>query len=632
MALSSETSCVDWSRGRLLNKVVLAVEEATAPFQHALSTKGGGECVAHAIQSLTELDPRATVLSVDGIGAFDLIACATMLDGPLNVDGGDSVLPFVLQFYSEPSQYLWEDDTGDTHLIEQGEGGEQGDPLMPLLFSLGQHSALQSLQSFLLPGEQLFAYLDNLYVVCSPERVGAIFTRLKSDLESHARIQVHLGKTKVWNRAGEEPEACSSMQEAAQRVDLDARVWTGDGPLSQQGLRVLGIPIGTPEFVRSQLEQTSLKHKVLFNRLTSVEDLQSAWLLLLFCANTRVTYSLRGLPPQETEHFATEHDADSRRRFSLLLGVSLTQDSWEKSSLPMSLGGCGLRSASRTSSSAYWASWADSLRMIHQRHPAVADQMVRSLTQVLGHRHFVAAAACRDQLIACGFSPPTWAEAALARPRAVFEALHVGGPCFPLQGSQHVASACVEDHFFQSVVLPRCLPPERALLRSQCGPLSGLQFVACPSSPHQRFASHLFRVLFLRRLHLPLPLSSRSCRCGRSLDARGHHRTSCPTSWVLGRRGFALESAAARVCREAGARVRTNVFVRDLDLLPQGVPYQQRLEVVAEGLPLFHGAQLAIDTTLVSPLRADGGSSHPMCKRGWCCSATGSQAERAHIF
>ena len=213
---------------------------------------------------------------MDGIGAFDLIARAAMLDGLLNVDGGDSVLPFVLQFCSEPSQYLWEDDTGDTHLIEQGEGGEQGDPLMPLLFSLGQHSALQSLQSFLLPGEQLFAHLDDLFVVCSPE-LGAIFTRLKSDLESHARIQVHLGKTKG-NRAGEEPEACSSMQEAAQRVDPDARV-------SQQGLRVLGIPIGTPEFVRSQLEQTSLKYKVLFNRLTSVEDLQSAWLLLLFCAN-----------------------------------------------------------------------------------------------------------------------------------------------------------------------------------------------------------------------------------------------------------------------------------------------------------------------------------------------------------
>ena len=133
--------------------------------------------------------------------------------------------------------------------------------------------------------------------------------------------------------------------------------------------------------------------------------------------------------------------------------------------------------------------------------------MVRSLTQVSGHRHFITAAACRDQLIACGFSPPTWAEAALARPRAVLEALHMDGPCLPQQGWQHVASACVEDHFFQSAVLTRCLPPERALLRSQGGPLSGLPFVARPSSPHQRFASHLFRVLLLRRSSL-VPLLS----------------------------------------------------------------------------------------------------------------------------
>ena len=39
-----------------------AVEEATLPFQCALSTKSGGECVAHAIQSLTDLDSRATVM------------------------------------------------------------------------------------------------------------------------------------------------------------------------------------------------------------------------------------------------------------------------------------------------------------------------------------------------------------------------------------------------------------------------------------------------------------------------------------------------------------------------------------------------------------------------------------------
>ena len=46
-------------------------EEATAPYQYALSTRAGCECVAHILQSSTELDENATIVSVDGIGAYD---------------------------------------------------------------------------------------------------------------------------------------------------------------------------------------------------------------------------------------------------------------------------------------------------------------------------------------------------------------------------------------------------------------------------------------------------------------------------------------------------------------------------------------------------------------------------------
>ena len=60
------------------------------------------------------------------------------------------------------------------------------------------------------------------------------------------------------------------------------------------------------------------------------------------------------------------------------------------------------------------------------------------------------------------------------------------------------------------------------------------------------------------------------------------------------------------MCREAGGRVSTNVFVRDLDLAAFNALDNRRVEVVADGFPLWHGALLAIDTTLVSPLRGDG--------------------------
>ena len=256
-----------------------------------------------------------------------------------------------------------------------------------------------------------------------------------------------------------------------------------------------------------------------------------------------------------------------------------------------------------------WASLPDSLKMINSRHPGVAATRVKCLVGPTESRHFSAAASCRAVLRESGFDAPEWETLLTSLPRTL--AALPGALAVPEQGWQHVASLVVEERFVNTVVVPHASPAHRAMLRSQSSPLSGLPFTTLPLLLLQRFDSHLFRVLLLRRLHLPLPLSSRACRCGRLLDCLGHHRASCSRAGVLGRRGFALESAVAQVCREAGARVSVNVFLRDLDL-PIGAMDQRRIEVIAEGLPVFHGAHLPIDATLVSPLRADG-EPHRRC-------------------
>ena len=50
----------------------------------------------------------------------------------------------------------------------------------------------------------------------------------------------------------------------------------------------------------------------------------------------------------------------------------------------------------------------------------------------------------------------------------------------------------------------------------------------------------------------------------------------------------------------------TNIPVHDTDLAAHNNLDGRRLEVIADGLTLWQGAQLAIDTTSVSPLRRDG--------------------------
>ena len=164
----------------------------------------------------------------------------------------------------------------------------------------------------------------------------------------------------------------------------------------------------------------------------------------------------------------------------------------------------------------------------------------------------------------------------------------------------------VHSHHREHVVWPQLTPADRAMVRSQSGPLSSVPFTAMPVDRVSRIDAEQFRVLLLRRLRLPLPLSVRTCRCGCLLDVLGHHRAACSRSGVLGRRGFAVESALAQICREGGARVSTNVMLRDLDISPPQNSDGRRLEVVAEGLTLFGGCQLALDATLVSPLHGDG--------------------------
>ena len=101
------------------------VESTCAPFQFALSTRAGTDCVGHTIRAMTDADPECTVLSIDGIGAYDHILRSAFLTKLHNVPELQGLLPFVRSIYARPTTYVWEDSEGVKHRIVQAEGGEQ---------------------------------------------------------------------------------------------------------------------------------------------------------------------------------------------------------------------------------------------------------------------------------------------------------------------------------------------------------------------------------------------------------------------------------------------------------------------------------------------------------------------------
>ena len=177
--------------------------KATALFQCALSTHGGCECIAHALQTLTDQDPQSTVPSADGIGAYDTISRNATLRGLRHMEGGEAVLPFVLRFSGAPSTYLWEDRDGVVHEILQGREASRETPLCRHFFVLGQHDALVAIQARLRPEERFFAFQDDICVWSpSPNRMATVHTTMQEELLAHTGILIHHGKTQLCNRAG----------------------------------------------------------------------------------------------------------------------------------------------------------------------------------------------------------------------------------------------------------------------------------------------------------------------------------------------------------------------------------------------------------------------------------------------
>ena len=107
--------------------------------------------MGHAVRFATDANPEATVL---GVGAIRPRA-QKCNDQVVEVPCLQGLLPFVRSTNLQPSCYKWVDSEGVRHDIQQHEGGEQGDPLMPLLFSLVIHDALAEVKETLEPGQPL---------------------------------------------------------------------------------------------------------------------------------------------------------------------------------------------------------------------------------------------------------------------------------------------------------------------------------------------------------------------------------------------------------------------------------------------------------------------------------------------
>ena len=250
--------------------------------------------------------------------------------------------------------------------------------------------------------------------------------------------------------------------------------------------------------------------------------------ICLQCAGPRCHHVLRTVPPSQSARYAAGHDEGMFQTMTAWLGAlpgSQEQIATARyiTTLPMRLGGLGLRSAARTGPG---ASWADALPMLHDRLRTATEEM---LAQLRGEPE----GCLRELQVASmllereGFvSKPSWEELkARARPpppltpwgmATWLAVLRVFRFRTPLSGDRSARQIMRRRPGSFAV-------PFRPRGRSPTGP----EFQVQPMH---------FRTLVLERLRLPLLLTEARCECGGQNDIFGRHRAACPHSGRLKRR------------------------------------------------------------------------------------------------
>ena len=320
----------------------------------------------------------------------------------------------------------------------------------------------------------------------------------------------------------------TKTQNQASIVTENVENW-GPDAWQPEGITVLGTPIGSPQYIERKMDERISKERELWMAIPTVPDLQCAWKLLVQSANPRANHTMRMMPPSQSAVYCRANDAGKEHTARELLG-DLPRDreaeARQLSTLPMRMGGLGLRSAERLAPAAFWDSWADALAMISARNPEIASEVIRRLD---ADEHCPGCVAeLREAPVALdkkGFWwRPSWPQ--LREERRPPQTCARDPSEWP-HGWQYWASSVLDSCYREVSFLSGRSAACQAHLRSHSGRNAELPLANAPTACEFTILPHLFRVLLLERLRLPWLLTEGTCEaCHELLDPLGWHRAA----------------------------------------------------------------------------------------------------------
>ena len=371
---------------RLLSRVVAgcfaeSAGETLSPLQVGVGVSSGAEHIihiakAHAHVIASSPESNKVILQVDGRNAFNSIRRRFILDRILSDEKFAPLARFFAWSYGSPTPLYDED---GLWITDSDTGVRQGDPLGPLLFALGFHGVLESVNQRH-PDVEIYGYLDDITIAGEAIKVVSAYKYL---VQALLKIGIIVNGTK-------------SQGHCAQAMVETLSQSLGDVPVSSEGLSVLGCPIGSDNFVKAEAWALLGNYSSIVPLVLSFAP-KVAYLLLEQCINKRPNYLLRTVCPWLVEDPAVIFDT----RISKAIHSLVAQDKFlaappaslieldmlpvliERAdavrALPRTMGGLGIRKAVQLSKPAWTASLINSWKWISEKTPNLMGSPCNSL-------------------------------------------------------------------------------------------------------------------------------------------------------------------------------------------------------------------------------------------------------------
>ncbi|KAJ0173779.1 hypothetical protein K1T71_010928 [Dendrolimus kikuchii] len=469
-----------------------------APNQLGFGIKGGCEAAVHALRTFVTSNACEAILKVDVKNAFNSVNRCTLLAEIKN--HFPKIYNYIRQCYGENSFLVYQE-----NLIHSATGCQQGDPLGPAIFSLAIHPIIQKLNSkfnvWYLDDGTLGGDIDTLkndlkYLISEFSKIGLVLNYSKCELFI-ANSTVNVSNT------------ISDFQDLASNLKL----------VKKDTLTLLGSPIfdeSFPSFVDDKIQN-------FHSKIVNLKEISahSAYFLIRYCLFTpNFTYVLRCSPLWRHPTILYNLDNIIRQTLTSIINIPLEDRSWTQASLPIRLGGLGIRKISDTALPAFLSSVYSTVDLIGKiLIPSLSGFEVPYLTEA---RNAWSLACPMQNLPAEPKSQKLW-----------------DGPLSKLV-HENLLTSCIGE-------------TERARLLAVSKWESGLWLQALPSANLGTLLDDTtFRIAVCIRLGASVVVPHR-CRCGDRVDKLGHHGLSCVRSAGRISRHATLNDIIRRSLVTAGA-------------------------------------------------------------------------------